>query len=155
MHSLACSAGFAKGPEICILRCTFCFPDNFIFFQQLCLILNFKMFQCCQWVRRGNGCFQILLANFPARKSLSCFKSKCIFCIHMCACVWKQRQPLMPCIILYDMRIRMYYILHVTHVIRKPDIISRCKIYRIHFMYMYILCFSIIRLRMLMAYTLI
>lgn len=155
MHRSACSAAFAKGPEICILRRTFCSPDHFPFLISSALHLTSKCFKCCQWMRRGNGCFQILLANFPARKSLSCFKSECIFCIHMCACVWKQRQPFMPCVILYDMHIRMYYILHVTHVIHKPDIISRCKIYRIHFMYMYILCFSTIRLRMLKAYTLI
>lgn len=155
MHSLACSVRFAKEPEICILRWTFCFPDIFIFLVSSALHLTLKCFKCCQWVRRGNGCFRILLANFPAKKSLSCFKYKCTFCIHMCACVWKQRQPLRSCIMLYDMHIRMYYILHVTHVIHKWDIISRCKIYRIHFMYMYILCFSTIKLRMLKAYTLI
>lgn len=92
------------------------------------------------------------IGKFSCKESLSYFTSECVFCIHMC--IWKERQPLMPCIILYDMHIRMYYILHVAHVIHKAEVISRCKIYRIHFMYMYILCFSTIRRRMLKAYTL-
>lgn len=45
MHSLSCSAGFAKGPGGCILKCTSCFLDHFSFFNQLCLTPNFKMFR--------------------------------------------------------------------------------------------------------------
>lgn len=130
-------------------------PRYFHFFNQLCLTPNFKMFQMLPVGEKGKWMLSDSIGNFLAKKSLSCFKYKCTFCIHMCACVWKQRQPLRSCIMLYDMHIRMYYILHVTHVIHKWDIISRCKIYRIHFMYMYILCFSTIKLRMLKAYTLI
>lgn len=68
------------------------------------------------------------------------FKSRCVFCIHMYACAGKQRQPLMPCIMLCDTHIRMYYILHVTHVIHKAGIIPRCKM-NAFYLYVYIMLF--------------